>query len=178
MLEDNLREEEPIRSLAKIESQRRQFYRPIYSLHRYWARRPGVLFRAIALTLFRNEHIFKGAKIDQQIYYQSNDLSKDDLIVIDPFMGGGGSLVELNRLNIKSIGIDINPLSWWITRKELDDWDYKSFLKEVEHFYKDVKAYKPSVSRTKSAETYIIAKNRKILSEKRFDVSLLYNEDE
>lgn len=38
-----------ISKLAQDETGKRQHYRPIYSLHKWWARRPGTLFRSILL---------------------------------------------------------------------------------------------------------------------------------
>ncbi len=45
----SLQVEQLISKLSKDETGKRQHYRPIYSLHKWWARRPGTLFRAIIL---------------------------------------------------------------------------------------------------------------------------------
>ncbi|MGQ9487951.1 MAG: DUF1156 domain-containing protein [Armatimonadota bacterium] len=55
----NLIVEKAISKLAQDETGKRQYYRPIYSLHKWWARRPGTLFRAVILlaTLRESETI-------------------------------------------------------------------------------------------------------------------------
>lgn len=40
-------------------------------------------------------------------------------------MGGGTSIVEGLRLGCKVIGVDINPVAWFITRKEVEPFDSK-----------------------------------------------------
>jgi len=120
--------EEVISKLAQEESGKRQYYRPVYSLHKWWARRPGALFRSIILLAAHPEYadtLFQpgggGALSERSNYFQSHDLS--DLIVLDPFMGGGTTLVEANLLGAKVIGCDINPVSFWIVRETLKPID-------------------------------------------------------
>ncbi|MBI4642303.1 MAG: hypothetical protein HY743_00865, partial [Deltaproteobacteria bacterium] len=38
----------------------------------------------------------------------------------DPFMGGGTPLIEANRLCCDVVGFDINPMSYWIVRQEIE----------------------------------------------------------
>lgn len=44
-------------------------------------------------------------------------------IVLDPFMGGGTTMVEALRLGCKVIGVDINPVAWFVTKKEIEPVD-------------------------------------------------------
>ena len=46
--------------------------------------------------------------------------SKEGDTVLDPFVGGGTTLVETKLLNRKGIGVDINPLAIQITKEHLD----------------------------------------------------------
>lgn len=46
--------------------------------------------------------------------------SKEGDIVLDPMVGGGTTLIECKLLNRKGTGIDINPVSVELTRKNLD----------------------------------------------------------
>lgn len=69
---------------------------PVYSMHRYFARRPWNVFE------FLIKH-----------YSHPGD------VVYDPFCGGGVSVVEAMRLRRRAIGIDINPLAKFITRMEV-----------------------------------------------------------
>lgn len=128
-IEDNFPLEQ-LTPIAKAEASSRQNYRPIYSLHKWWAPRLGSTFRTIGLSTFLNtdnpEEVWHH-------YLQKNELNGK--IVLDPFMGGGPTLVELNRLGAKVIGIDINPVAWWTVKKELEEvdiHDLKRVIKELE----------------------------------------------
>jgi len=85
---------------------------PVYKMHRYFARRPWSVFRAL-------------------IEHYSNPGS----IVLDPFCGGGVTVVEGLRLGRKVIGVDLNPLATFITRMEVIDVDLdelKAAFEQVE----------------------------------------------
>jgi 16S rRNA G966 N2-methylase RsmD len=86
---------------------------PVYKMHRYFARRPWSVFRAL-------------------IEHYSNPGS----IILDPFCGGGVTVVEGLRLGRKVIGVDINPLATFITRMEAIDVD----LDELEDAFEQVEA--------------------------------------
>jgi len=49
-----------------------------------------------------------------------NKYSKQNEFVLDPFSGGGTTLIEAKKLNRNSLGIDINPKSIEITKKKLN----------------------------------------------------------
>jgi len=82
-------------------------YRPIIAVHKWFARRPGTLFRALLLSEFRESTL-------RDIYFETNTLA--GIRVADPFMGGGTPLLEANRLGCDVIGYDINPMAYWIVR--------------------------------------------------------------
>ncbi len=125
-----------IQPLAKVESQRRQFYRPIYSVHKSWARRPGTTFRAIGLAHFCQDVLFDPNQSGKGAFYQNHDFHGK--IALDPFCGGGTSIVELHRLGIKTIGIDVNPIAWMTTKMEMDSFDEEKFDQEVEKLFQGV----------------------------------------
>jgi adenine-specific DNA methylase len=52
-IEDNFPLEQ-LTPIAKAEASSRQNYRPIYSLHKWWASRLGSTFRTIGLSTFLN----------------------------------------------------------------------------------------------------------------------------
>ncbi len=117
-----------ISKLVQEETGKRQYYRPIYSLHKWWARRPGTLFRSIILLATRPasaDSLFipswDGTPSERSEYFQHHDLS--DVIILDPFMGGGTTLAEANRLGAKVVGCDINPISFWVVRETLKPID-------------------------------------------------------
>lgn len=50
----------------------------------------------------------------------SKDVRIDEKRVLDPFMGGGTSLMEAIRFGADVTGVDLNPVAWFITKKELE----------------------------------------------------------
>jgi hypothetical protein len=127
-----------IASLALREKQIQQNYRPIIAVHKWFARRPGTLFRGLLLAEFGNKPV-------EETYYRAN--SFEGVTIADPFMGGGTPLLEANRLGCNVIGTDINPMAAWIVREEIDAIDLNTYRKKAEdlldqlgneigHFYK------------------------------------------
>ncbi len=108
-LEDRF-DAEFVARLAYREKQIQQSYRPIIGIHKWFARRPGTLFRALMLAEFVDEPL-------QDSFYRGHDLSS--LVVADPFMGGGTPVIEANRLGMGVIGIDVNPMAYWIVQQSL-----------------------------------------------------------
>jgi putative DNA methylase len=93
-----------ISQLAERESWRKEIYRPLYYIHKWWARRLGSVFRAIILA--------SCAEQDQDIeslFYQP--IQFPDTVVFDPFMGSGTTIGEAAKLGCRAIGRDINPVS-------------------------------------------------------------------
>lgn len=106
--------------LALREKQIQQNYRPIIAVHKWFARRPGTLFRGLLLSEF-------GAQLVDQTYFRAN--SFEGVTVADPFMGGGTPLLEANRLGCNVVGTDINPMAAWIVREEIDWLDLAAYEK-------------------------------------------------
>jgi putative DNA methylase len=127
-LAPSLQVEQLVSKLSQDETGKRQHYRPIYSLHKWWARRPGTLFRAIILLAtqpdLRDRLLRLNPLGDLDVhapYFAPHDLSQ--WVIFDPFMGGGTTLIEANRMGAKVIGCDINPVSYWIVRESLKEVD-------------------------------------------------------
>jgi len=96
----------------------------VYKMHRYFARRPWSVFRAL-------------------IEHYSNPGS----VILDPFCGGGVTVVEGLRLGRKVIGVDINPMATFITRMEAIDVD----IDELKDAFEQVEA----ACRAKIEELYL-----------------------
>lgn len=96
--------------------------KPIYRMHKWWARRLGSVFRAIILTVFSTEQ--DSAESIWRKFCEGTNLPKGR-IVLDPFMGGGTTIVEAVRLGCKVVGVDINPVAWFITKKEIEPVDIR-----------------------------------------------------
>lgn len=110
-----------IATLALREKQIQQNYRPIIAVHKWFARRPGTLFRALTLAEFGDAPI-------ADLFFRANDFPGRK--VADPFMGGGTPLIEANRVGCDVIGFDINPMAAWIVREEIEHLDVHAYQEE------------------------------------------------
>ena len=108
---------------ALREKQIQQNYRPIIAVHKWFARRPGTLFRGLILAEFCKRPL-------RTTFYQSNDLHA--LKIADPFMGGGTPLLEANRLGCDVLGFDINPMAYWIVKQEIEHLDLPAYRKRAD----------------------------------------------
>lgn len=103
----------PVKSLAALA--KREGRRPfaIYQAHRWFARRFSSAFRAIltAARLDPNDDFWTA-------FYEGVDYTGQT--VLDPFVGGGTSVVEAARLGARAIGVDIDPVACAITKFELN----------------------------------------------------------
>jgi putative DNA methylase len=122
-----------IADLALHEKQIQQNYRPIIAVHKWFARRPGTLFRGLLLSEFLEKPL-------PEVFYQANRLQ--GIRVADPFMGGGTPLLEANRLGCDVIGFDINPMSYWIVKQEIEHLDLNDYGHSArllrDHLEKDI----------------------------------------
>jgi adenine-specific DNA methylase len=57
--------------------------------------------------------------------FYSRDTRLSGKVVLDPMMGGGTTVVEALRLGCKVIGGDLNPVSWFVVKKEIEHIDTK-----------------------------------------------------
>nr|WP_318570422.1 DUF1156 domain-containing protein [Salinigranum marinum] len=167
---------ERVNEIAEKEGRAKMHYRPVYTMHKWWARRLGCVFRAICLyTLLddpenvsvrepgKNEslsdfvgdadevkELIDGVDISDpsslwKLY--TKDVRVDDKKILDPFMGGGTSLVEASRFGVESVGYDLNPVAWFVCKKELEagrvspDKLEESFEKVKERVSDDIKQY-------------------------------------
>lgn len=94
---------------------------PVYTMHRFFARRPYNVFE----TLVKH-------------YTNPGD------IVLDPFMGGGVTVVESLRARRRVVGVDLNPIAWFIVDVEA----MPVHLEQVrQHFVKLENAAKQNISK-------------------------------
>lgn len=140
--------------LAEKETYRRDIYRPIYSVHKWWARRPGSTFRCLGLAALTDDTISKddiltvrnsgshdGLYLNSyhEQYNPNDEHINRDSTVLDPFAGGGTSLVEMNRLGADVIGYELNPVAWWVQKKSMDDVNLDALEKEFERILGEVR---------------------------------------
>ncbi len=101
---------------------------PVYTMHKYFARRPWNVF---------NELISH--------YSSAGD------IVLDPFCGGGVTVVESLKLNRKAIGIDVNPLAAYVTEMECRPLNLEAFQRAFSQVKQKVQSKILRLYRTKCA---------------------------
>lgn len=104
-------------ALALREKQIQQNYRPVIGIHKWFARRPGTLFRSLLLAEFGSEPV-------KDAYWRPQKLRG---LIGDPFMGGGTSLYEASRLGFGVLGCDINPMSFWLVSRAFASLDIGAF---------------------------------------------------
>ncbi|HEX5411849.1 MAG TPA: DUF1156 domain-containing protein [Terriglobia bacterium] len=119
-----------VAAMALREKQIQQNYRPIIAVHKWFARRPGTLFRALTLAEFLDNPV-------RETYFCSHDLVGKS--IADPFMGGGTPLIEANRLGCDVHGCDINPMSAWIVGEELRHIDIRAYRRAASQLVADLK---------------------------------------
>ena len=120
---------EKIDPIAEIESYRKEINRPIYHIHKWWAKRLGSVFRSIvsgALT--------EGEWKDFHEY--QNHSGK---VVLDPFMGSGTTLGEAAKLGVNVIGCDVNPVSTFLVTQALTNINLNALETEYKAIERDVK---------------------------------------
>ncbi|MCX6362911.1 MAG: DNA methylase [Actinobacteria bacterium] len=129
--------------LALQEKQIQQSYRPVIGVHKWFARRPGTLFRNLLLSEYN------GATSLSDSYYHAHQLEG---VIADPFMGGGTPLIEANRLGFGVIGSDINPMAYWIVRQELSPIDDEQLAAAARDVVDDVAQKIGDLYRTRCGE--------------------------
>ncbi len=110
---------EQVSEIAEAESWRKEIYRPIYHVHKWWAQRLGSVFRAILLGAAAP----RGSAL-MELYYQPVQLP--GLVVFDPFMGSGTTIGEAIKLGCTAIGRDINPVSYMAVKAALGNVDRRA----------------------------------------------------
>ena len=111
--------------MARVEAHRKNIYRPPYYVHKWWARRVGSVFRGIALDLLLPE-----SDDLMEAYYRLHDFG--DVVVLDPFMGGGTTVGEALRLGCKVVGCDLNPVAWYLVAQAMRSSDGPKLLESFQ----------------------------------------------
>jgi len=110
----------PIVEINRLAEPERNAFKPIYQMHKWFARRASCVFRAILLGALKPA----GTDIMEEFYKDhTHDPDTNGKVILDPFMGGGTTVVEALRLGCKVIGIDLNPVAWFIVKTEVEPVD-------------------------------------------------------
>jgi putative DNA methylase len=114
--------------------------KPIYQMSKWWARRRSSVFRSmlIAAATVAPDDPNEASKLVWDHYYCNHQKagSFKNLRVLDPFMGGGTTLVEGSRLGMQMTGVDLNPVAWFVVKNELacsDPEQVKALFAYIEH---------------------------------------------
>ncbi|WP_276281881.1 DUF1156 domain-containing protein [Halorussus caseinilyticus] len=164
---------EQVNDLADREGRAKLHYRPLSTIHKWWARRLGSVFRAISLySLVDDPETVEvrepgGEDVDLSDFGDdSADSAGDDIgqlldsvsltdpdalwdlyakdvrvegkSVLDPFAGGGTSLLEAVRFDADVTGIDLNPVSWFVTKKALEA--HRIDVEDLQQAFEEVRA--------------------------------------
>jgi len=137
-----------VNRIAEREAEARRHYRPIYTMHKWWAPRCGSVFRTIALYALTDEETLEQAEAEVgadlltfeksqeeriwDLYLKDAQVGKGK-VVLDPMMGGGTSIVEALRLGADVIGCDLNPVAWFVVKKETEPVDLEELDAAFEH---------------------------------------------
>ena len=128
-----IEEDFPIVEINRLAAPERNSFKPIYQMHKWFARRASCVFRAILLGALKPA----GTNIMEEFYKDhSNDPDTNGKIILDPFMGGGTTIVEGSRLGMQMFGCDLNPVAWFVVKNEMEQVD----IEEVERLLADIEA--------------------------------------
>ncbi|TDO28416.1 DNA methyltransferase [Sediminibacterium goheungense] len=148
IIEDDSFPFEVISKIAEKESWRKDINRPIYHLHKWWAKRLGSVFRAILLgcVLDKEENL-----MDK--FYSSNQYK--DQVVADLFMGSGTTIGEAAKLGMTSFGCDINPVAVESVRVALTPFNEERLEVEFKKLAAKVSAYLLQFYKSKDSKDII-----------------------
>jgi putative DNA methylase len=107
----------PVVEINRLAIPERNAFKPIYQMHKWFARRASCVFRAILLAAMKPA----GTDIMTEFYMDhTNDPDTNGVRILDPFMGGGTTVVEALRLGCHVTGVDLNPVAWFIVKTEVE----------------------------------------------------------
>ena len=110
----------PIVEINRLAVPERNAFKPIYMMHKWFARRASCVFRAILLASMKPA----GTNIMEEFYKDhTDDTDTNGVKILDPFMGGGTTVIEALRLGSHVTGIDLNPVAWFIVKSEAESVD-------------------------------------------------------
>lgn len=121
----------PYVEVSRLVAADRRSKDPVYGVHKWFARRPPTLVRALLLA----SHMVAGTP--PQSFWERHATPGRwlaDAIVYDPFMGGGTSLVESARMGASVVGRDVDPIAVSVVGSELNG-PVDEFMSEAEALF-------------------------------------------
>jgi putative DNA methylase len=130
----------PINALSNLEG---NAGKPIYQMSKWWARRRSSVFRSLLIAAATEAPCdpTQAAKRVWDHYYCNHQKAGTfrKLRILDIFMGGGTTLVEGVRLGMQVVGVDLNPVAWFVTKNELACSDLDQVKGLFDHIEAEVK---------------------------------------
>jgi len=83
-----------------------------YLIHKYWSRKPHNI-----------------------VNYYINKYTNENQVVFDPYMGSGVVILESLKLKRKTIGIDLNPISYFLTNIMIHSVNVEQLKKEFKNIF-------------------------------------------
>ena len=117
--------------VAELESWRKEVNRPLYYIHKWWARRLGTVFRAMVVGTFSPAW----SDVKDSFY---RPVRFPQAVVFDPFMGSGTTIGEALKLGCRAIGRDINPVAHFAVRNALARHSREEVIREFKAIEDDV----------------------------------------
>lgn len=106
----------PYVEMSRLVAADRRLRDPVYGVHRWFARRPATLVRALLLGADLP------ATVSKETFWERHGSSNpwlSGVTVFDPFVGGGTSLVEAARMGASVAGRDVDPMAVALANTEL-----------------------------------------------------------
>ena len=101
-----IEEDFPIVEINRLAVPERNSFKPIYQMHKWFARRASCVFRAILLGALKPA----GTNIMEEFYKNhSNDPDLKGKVVLDPFMGAGQTAIAALRTGRHYVGMELDP---------------------------------------------------------------------
>ena len=102
---------------------------PVYTMHKYFARRPWNVFSELV-----------------------SHYTSPEEIILDPFCGGGVTVVEALKLGRRVIGVDVNPLATYVTTMEVQPIDIEKLELAFNRVERNVRQRIVSMYRTRCSK--------------------------
>jgi adenine-specific DNA methylase len=133
----------PIAEINALSKQEGNAGKPIYQMSKWWARRRSCIFRAILIAAGMKvpDDQEQAARKVWEYFYANHQKAGHfrGLKVLDPFMGGGTTLVEGARLGYHVTGNDLNPVAWFVVKNELAGSDPEQVRALFDQIEREVK---------------------------------------
>lgn len=132
-----------INKIAAVEASSGPTKKPIYQMSKWWARRQSSVFRSVLISAASEcpKDPSEAAKLVWEHYYCNHQKAGNfsHLKVLEPFMGGGTTIVEGARLGMQMTGVDLNPVAWFVCKNELAGSDPKQMEALFQKIEQEVK---------------------------------------